>query len=161
MSLPSGERSDWFDAHDVVGIVLTARWTASVPAIPWLTFGASGEYRFANRCTQTLYPESPTQEVTCDYRGYTVGGELTYRWCRTVSTGLTLVTRDDQFTQIQLPGFGTTIDESVRTTHAGAFLTIMVPKQAFWTITVKQVDGISSWSGRNVAIGGSVSILPW
>jgi hypothetical protein len=161
VSLPSGDKQDWFAAHDVLGYIASARWTGIVPGVSWLSFGVAGEYRWATNCTQTIYPANPTIDVSCDYQGYTIGGESTYRISRRLAMGVTVLYEHDQFTNIQVPGIAQSIDETVYAVRYGAFLSLMLPNQVFWLLSIKRSQGIDGWIGHDIAVGAQLAVVCW
>jgi hypothetical protein len=161
VSLPSGDTQDWIAAHDVVGYLVCARWSGVVPAASWMTFSTSAQYHWANHCTQSIYPADPAIDVHCSYQGYQLGAESTLRLSRRVALGVALDYEHHRFLDIAVPGAGAGIDEAVWATRYGAFLTLMLPEQWFWMLTVTRSQGLDGWIGHGVGLGAQLAVASW
>ncbi len=161
VSLPSGDTQDWLAAHDVVGYLASARWSGVVPGVSWMAVSASALYHWANHCTQSIYPAVPAIDIHCAYQGYQLGASSTVRLSRRVAMGVALDYEHHRFLDIAVPGVGGGIDEQVWATRYGAFISLMLPEQWFWLLTVKRSQGLDGWIGHGVSLGAQVALAAW
>jgi len=161
VSLPSGDTQDWIAAHDVLGYLASVRWSGVVPGVSWMTFSTSALYHWADRCTQSIYPAAPAIDIRCSYQGYQLGAASTVRVSRRLAMGVALDYEHHRFLDITVPGLGSGIDEAVWATRYGAFISLMLPEQCFWMLTVKRSQGLDGWLGHGVALGAQVALASW
>ena len=161
VSAPLGEQDDWLNAHDSFGGIVSLRWSGLIPAVSWLSFSVSSEYRFVPSATQRIYLQQPSAEsVDCDYRGYTVGGRITARVLQRLAVSLSASGREDRWGDILLSGATTTIDERIRRIGYGAHLTFTYSTSAYWTLTTRY-DVPDDQADPSFAAGINVAFTIW
>ena len=161
MSLPTGTKGDWMNAHGKTGYLATLRTSALIA--DWTTLSVSIDGGFVSGAKESVYTAPTPVDATCDYRKLAVAATLGRRLSTHWAFGVSQRYEEHWFNTITVPGQYEVPSERTVSAPTSLYVTLMAPARTTWALSVARdyVSNRGMGVDHPIMLGLSVEAVTW